>query len=43
MMPTGSEERETGEQYEDNALPWDSVNAATYVKSGDLQPLIRSC
>nr|VUD31755.1 carboxy-terminal protease [Raoultella sp. NCTC 9187] len=38
MMPTGTEDRETGEQYEDNALPWDSVNAATYVKSGDLTP-----
>ncbi len=37
-MPTGNEDRETGEQYEDNALPWDSVNAATYVKSGDLKP-----
>lgn len=34
MMPTGNEDRETGEQYEDNALPWDSINAATYVKSG---------
>lgn len=38
MMPTGNEDRETGEQYEDNALPWDSINAATYVKSGDLTP-----
>jgi carboxyl-terminal processing protease len=36
MMPTGTEETETGEKFEDNALPWDSVNAATYVKSGDL-------
>lgn len=35
MMPTGIEERETGEQYEDNALPWDSINAANYVKVGD--------
>ncbi len=43
MMPTGNEDRETGEQYEDNALPWDSINAATYVKSGDLTPLDRSC
>lgn len=38
MMPTGTEETETGEKFEDNALPWDSINAATYVKSGDLQP-----
>ncbi len=36
MMPTGTEETETGEKFEDNALPWDSINAATYVKSGDL-------
>lgn len=38
MMPTGSEETETGEKFEDNALPWDSINAATYVKSGDMKP-----
>ncbi|MCT4702295.1 carboxy terminal-processing peptidase [Enterobacteriaceae bacterium H20N1] len=35
-MPTGSQETETGEKFEDNALPWDSINAATYVKTGDL-------
>ncbi|SQI23774.1 Tail-specific protease precursor [Salmonella enterica subsp. arizonae] len=35
-MPTGNEETETGEKYEDNALPWDSINAAKYTKSGDL-------
>jgi hypothetical protein len=29
-------ETETGEKFEDNALPWDSINAATYVKSGDM-------
>jgi carboxyl-terminal processing protease len=38
LMPTGKEETETGEKFEDNALPWDSVNAATYVKSGDMLP-----
>lgn len=38
MMPTGNEETETGEKFEDNALPWDSINAATFVKSGDLAP-----
>ncbi|BBS91336.1 tail-specific protease [Klebsiella sp. WP7-S18-CRE-02] len=38
MMPTGTEETETGEKFEDNALPWDSINAATYVKSGDMAP-----
>jgi C-terminal processing peptidase-1. Serine peptidase. MEROPS family S41A len=37
-MPTGSEETETGEKFEDNALPWDSIDAATYVKSDDLTP-----
>lgn len=38
MMPTGTQETETGEKFEDNALPWDSINAATYVKSGDMAP-----
>ncbi len=38
LMPTGSEETETGEKFEDNALPWDSIDAATYVKSDDLTP-----
>ena len=37
-MPTGKEDRDTGEQYEDNALPWDSIDPATYVKSGDMKP-----
>lgn len=39
IMPTGNEETETGEKFEDNALPWDSINAATFVKAGDLTPL----
>nr|WP_318381343.1 carboxy terminal-processing peptidase [uncultured Enterobacter sp.] len=39
IMPTGNEETETGEKFEDNALPWDSINAATFVKSGDLTPI----
>ncbi|WP_058912899.1 carboxy terminal-processing peptidase [Entomohabitans teleogrylli] len=38
VMPTGTQDVETGEKYEDNALPWDSINAASYVKSGDLKP-----
>ncbi|WP_413724612.1 carboxy terminal-processing peptidase [Sodalis sp. RH16] len=39
IMPTGYEtDIETGEKFEDNALPWDSINAATYTKSGDLKP-----
>ncbi|MFC3395755.1 carboxy terminal-processing peptidase [Brenneria rubrifaciens] len=40
MMPTGTETVDTGEKFEDNALPWDSIKAATYTKSGDLKPLI---
>ncbi|MFS2225558.1 carboxy terminal-processing peptidase [Pantoea sp. B65] len=39
LMPTGVEAVETGEKFEDNALPWDSINAATYVKTGDITPL----
>ncbi|PKH26917.1 carboxy terminal-processing peptidase [Enterobacterales bacterium CwR94] len=39
LMPTAKEAIETGEKFEDNALPWDSINAATFVKSGDLKPL----
>lgn len=39
LMPTGVEAVETGEKFEDNALPWDSINAATYSKTGDLKPL----
>ncbi|MCZ3381366.1 MULTISPECIES: carboxy terminal-processing peptidase [Kosakonia] len=38
IMPTGTQVTETGEKFEDNALPWDSINAATFVKSGDLKP-----
>ncbi|WNN42642.1 carboxy terminal-processing peptidase [Winslowiella toletana] len=38
LMPTGVEAVETGEKFEDNALPWDSISAATYVKTGDLKP-----
>ncbi len=39
LMPTGVEAVETGEKFEDNALPWDSINAASYTKSGDLTSL----
>ncbi len=38
IMPTGDETIETGEKFEDNALPWDSINAATFTKTGDLKP-----
>ncbi|RLM25287.1 C-terminal processing peptidase [Brenneria alni] len=40
MMPTGTETVDTGEKFEDNALPWDSIKAADYTKSGDLKPVI---
>lgn len=40
LMPTGVEAAETGEKFEDNALPWDSIKAATYVKNGDVKPLV---
>ncbi|PWC12118.1 carboxy terminal-processing peptidase [Brenneria corticis] len=40
MMPTGTETVDTGEKFEDNALPWDSIKAASYTKSGDLKPFI---
>ncbi|MBX9496617.1 carboxy terminal-processing peptidase [Yersinia enterocolitica] len=39
VMPTGVDPAETGESFEDNALPWDSINAASYTKVGDLKPL----
>lgn len=37
-MPTGIDPAETGESFEDNAMPWDSINAATYTKTGDMKP-----
>ncbi|WP_313678659.1 carboxy terminal-processing peptidase [Pantoea vagans] len=40
LMPTGVEAAETGEKFEDNALPWDSIKAATYTKIGDVKPLV---
>lgn len=40
LMPTGVEAAETGEKFEDNALPWDSIDAASYTKSGDLSDLV---
>lgn len=40
MMPTGVEAIETGEKFEDNALPWDSVTAANYAKTGDVKALV---
>ena len=40
LMPTGVEAVKTGEKYEDNALPWDSIPAAKYQKTGDLKPYL---
>ncbi len=40
LMPTGKEEVETGEKYEDNALPWDKTNPAVYSKVGDIAALV---
>ncbi|MGD9424999.1 carboxy terminal-processing peptidase [Pantoea sp. NSTU24] len=40
LMPTGVEAAETGEKFEDNALPWDSIKAATYTRTGDVKPLV---
>lgn len=40
VMPTVSDSEETGESLEDNALPWDSIPAATYAKVDNLHPLI---
>lgn len=42
MMPTGTETVDTGEKFEDNALPWDSIKAANYTIAGDVKPLIAS-
>ncbi|HEM8292541.1 MULTISPECIES: carboxy terminal-processing peptidase [Providencia] len=38
VMPTGQDPAETGESFEDNALPWDSIPAANYSKVGDISP-----
>ncbi|MGL4546039.1 MAG: carboxy terminal-processing peptidase, partial [Plesiomonas sp.] len=38
LMPTGVDPAETGESFEDNAMPWDSINAATYSKTGNMKP-----
>ncbi|ELX8378039.1 carboxy terminal-processing peptidase [Providencia vermicola] len=36
VMPTGQDPAETGESFEDNALPWDSIPPANYSKVGDI-------
>ena len=40
LMPTGVEAIKTGEKYEDNALPWDSIKAASYTPIADLQTYV---
>ncbi|WP_127958373.1 carboxy terminal-processing peptidase [Serratia microhaemolytica] len=40
VMPTGVDPAETGESFEDNALPWDSINPARYNRVGNVTPLI---
>lgn len=40
IMPTGNDTIETGEKFEDNALPWDSIRAVTYNKIGDIKPYV---
>lgn len=36
IMPTGQDPAETGESFQDNALPWDSIPPANYSKTGDV-------
>ncbi|HGN1705760.1 TPA: carboxy terminal-processing peptidase [Providencia rettgeri] len=36
VMPTGQDPAETGESFEDNALPWDSIPPANYTRVGDV-------
>ncbi|SFN47627.1 carboxyl-terminal processing protease [Izhakiella capsodis] len=40
IMPTGVEAADTGEKFEDNALPWDSINPATYAQLGDIKTYV---
>ncbi len=40
MFPSGIDTFKTGEKYEDNALPWDSIEPAEYTKVGSLQSYI---
>ncbi|MGL5757951.1 carboxy terminal-processing peptidase [Plesiomonas sp.] len=34
VMPTGVDPADTGESFEDNALPWDSIDPVTFDKAG---------
>ncbi|MCI4217082.1 carboxy terminal-processing peptidase [Dickeya dianthicola] len=40
VMPTGNETVDTGEKFEDNALPWDSIKPASYTAMGEMKPLL---
>lgn len=39
LMPSGVDPAETGESFEDNAMPWDSVKAAAYNKVGEIKTI----
>lgn len=39
IIPTGNETVKVGEKFEDNALPWDSINTAIYTKANNLKLL----
>ncbi|PHM38034.1 carboxy terminal-processing peptidase [Xenorhabdus innexi] len=42
LMPTGEEPADIGESQEDNALPWDSIQPATYSFSKNISELVPS-
>ncbi|MGF1765360.1 carboxy terminal-processing peptidase [Aliivibrio kagoshimensis] len=39
-FPSAVDPAETGESVEDNALPWDSINRASYQRLNDVTPLV---
>lgn len=41
-FPSAIDTFKTGEKYEDNALPWDSIKPADYHKMGSLQPYVKA-
>lgn len=40
LMPTAALQNEFGESFEDNALPWDSIRSAQYLKVGDISGVV---
>lgn len=40
IMPTGAETIKSGEKYQDNALPWDSIKPANYKPVSNIAPLL---